>query len=424
LNLAMAVPDRIRDLDTRRSWARARAPIWFVVGTVMTALFNASLVLLALAAAARFWSWISGDGFTDSPLWDYLGVGAVAVVVGAFALSVFYLLVHVVSAAPHQVLDAIGAKQLNRGILDQVDNVVDGLAIGLGVGGDPPELWLIDDPAPNALSLRSRKRKVLAITSGLTTFPRDELEAVCAHEMAHLHASDAQWVTAAGASVQRARRYATVVGSAGVGIVVIVFYIADKGGFLPSAAAFGVAMAVLGGIAAFLLTRMSHRIRSEADDVADVVAVHLCKNPLGLGKALDRIGADAQRVQRNNWRSELLWFETTEEEASVTAFTRGNREIDRRAQAAYATANEQRPTEAAEAIAAATKAAAATLGATGVPNPGESFPLAGTTTTTGFQPVTQVRSSGAPAGSAPAPPPPPPPPPPAPPGAPPGATSF
>ena len=421
--MTSAVPDRIRDLDTRRSWARARAPLWFAVGTVMTALFNASLVLLALAAAARFWSWISGDGFTDSPLWDYLGVGAVAVVAGAFALSVFYLLVHVVSAAPHQVLDAVGAKQLNRGILDQVDNVIDGLAIGLGVGGDPPELWLIDDPAPNALSLRSRKRKVLAITSGLTTFPRDELEAVCAHEMAHLHASDAQWVTAAGASVQRARLYAKLVSAAGVGIVVIVFWLADKGGFLPSAAAFGAAMAALGGAAAFLLSRMSQRIRSEADDVADVVAVHLCKNPLGLGRALDRIGADHRYVRRNSWRAELLWFETTEEEASVGAVTRGNREIDRRAQAAYATANEQRPAEAAEAIAAATQAAAVNLGATGVPNPGESFPVTGTTAATGFEPVTELRAQGAPQQ---APPPPPPPPPPAPPpsfGPPPGATS-
>ena len=70
MNLAMDVPDRIRDLDTRRAWARARAPLWFVVGTVMKGLFNASLVLLALAAAARFWSWISGDGVTESPLWD------------------------------------------------------------------------------------------------------------------------------------------------------------------------------------------------------------------------------------------------------------------------------------------------------------------------------------------------------------------
>ncbi|MCB9374212.1 MAG: hypothetical protein H6518_15815, partial [Microthrixaceae bacterium] len=55
----------------------------------------------------------------------------------------------------------------------------------------------------------------------------------------------------------------------------------------------------------------------------------------------------------NTWRSELLWFETTEEEASVEGAARGGREVDRRAVAAYATANEQRPGEAAAAIAAA-----------------------------------------------------------------------
>ncbi len=344
----MPVPDRIRDLDTRRAWARARAPLWFVLGTAMVALFNASLVLLALAAAARFWSWASGDGFLDSPLWELLGPGAALMVVGAFVLSLAYLLVHVVSAAPGRVLADVGAQQLNRGILTQVDNVLDGLTIGLGQPA-PPELWLIDDPAPNALSLRSRKRKVLAITTGLTTFPRDELEAVCAHEMAHLHASDAQWVTAAGSSVQRARRYAKTVLAAGVLIIVVQFKI----GFLPSAFAFAAALAALGGLAAFLLGHMSRRIRSDADDVADVAAVHLSKNPIGLGRALDRIGADPRRVVHNTWRSELLWFETTEEEVSAAGAVRGGREIDRRAEAAYATANEQRPAEAAAAIAAA-----------------------------------------------------------------------
>ncbi|MCB1016587.1 MAG: M48 family metalloprotease [Acidimicrobiales bacterium] len=350
--MSAPVPDRICDLDRRRAWARARAPLWFVLGTAMIALFNAALVLLVLAAAARFWSWTSGDGFTDSPLWEYLGPGAVAMVVGAFALSIGYLLVHVVSAAPGRVLADVGAGRLERGILTQVDNVLDGLSIGLGQPA-PPELWLIDDPAPNALSLRSRRRKVLAVTSGLTTFPRDELEAVCAHEMAHLHAADAQWVTAAGSSVQRARRYARVVMAGGILLVVFLLWLADKGGLLLSPFVFGLALIALGGIASSSLGHMSRRIRSDADDLADVVAVHLCKNPLGLGRALDRIGADPRRVTHNTWRSELLWFETTEEEASVEGAARGGREVDRRAVAAYATANEQRPGEAAAAIAAA-----------------------------------------------------------------------
>ena len=406
----MPVPDRIRDLDTRRAWARARAPLWFMLGTAMVALFNASLVLLALAAAARFWSWASGDGFLDSPLWDYLGPGAALMVAGAFSLSLVYLLVHVVSAAPGKVLSDIGAKQLKRGILTQVDNVLDGLTIGLGQP-DPPELWLIDDPAPNALSLRSRKRKVLAITSGLTTFPRDELEAVCAHEMAHLHASDAQWVTAAGSSVQRARRYAKTVMAGGVGLVVILLWLADKGGFLVSPFVFGVALAAVGGVASFALGHMSRRIRSDADDVADVVAVHLGKNPLGLGRALDRIGADPRRVTHNTWRSELLWFETTEEEATVEGAARGGREIDRRAVAAYATANEARPAEAAAAVAAATDAATSALGGMT------------TATTTAVQPTAAGATPvhGPPGGAAGGPAPDPPA---APPGTSPGATPF
>ena len=106
----MAAPDRIRDLDTRRAWARARAPIWFVLGTAVIALFNAALVLLVLAAAARFWSWASGDGFRDSPLWDYLGPGAALMVLGAFALSLLYLIVHGVASAPATISAAPGPR--------------------------------------------------------------------------------------------------------------------------------------------------------------------------------------------------------------------------------------------------------------------------------------------------------------------------
>jgi Zn-dependent protease with chaperone function len=188
--------------------------------------------------------------------------------------------------------------------------------------------------------LRSRKRQVLVVTVGLTQFPRDELEAVCAHEMAHLHAVDAQWVTAAGSSVQRARRYATVVGTLGALMI---------GGLLYASAtwvsgyAIGIALAIVGFVTAALLGRTTRRIRSEADDVADVAAVHLAKNPYALGQALDRVGADARRVTHNSWRSELLWFETTEEDGGLDAFNRGVREVNRRAEAAYATARRERP---------------------------------------------------------------------------------
>src|SRR4051812_2855865 len=141
------VPDRIRDLDTRRAWARARAPFWFLVGAITVALFNATLVVIALAAVARFWSWISGEGFTDSPLWDYLGPGAVIMVAVAFGATLFSLVVPLVSSAPAKALAEVGAEPIAPGIFDQVENVVEGLSIGLGTL--PPELWVVEDVAPN-----------------------------------------------------------------------------------------------------------------------------------------------------------------------------------------------------------------------------------------------------------------------------------
>ncbi|MCU1351885.1 MAG: Zn-dependent endoprotease HtpX [Acidimicrobiales bacterium] len=358
------VPERIRDLDKRRAWAKARAPLWFTVGLAIISVFNAMLVVVLLAGAARLTSWANHHRFADAAVWRWLPFAVEGMAALAFVLSLAYLLLHVVSAAPNAILRDIGATHLPDGEATQVRNVVAALAIGLGT--TPPELWVVDDPAPNALSVRNRRRKVLAFTTGLNALPRTEIEAVCAHEMAHLHAIDAQWVAAAGASVTRARRYADA--TTGLGILAIVLFL---GGlkvdvFLPSWAAIGVVMVVLGTVTKALLKRMNERIRSEADDLADVAAVHLAGNPYALGTVLDRLATDARRVRRSSWRSELLWFETVEELETGAELEPGavegdavaalvlaageaasnrkvHQEIQRRAVAAYATARRERP---------------------------------------------------------------------------------
>lgn len=101
-------------------------------------------------------------------------------------------------------------------------NVVEALCLGLGV--ERPRLALIDDPALNALSVSGWGEETLVVTSGLLQLGRDEVEAVAAHELAHLHARDTRWVTAAAASLGRARGIAHILAGFG-GLLVVLFFL-------------------------------------------------------------------------------------------------------------------------------------------------------------------------------------------------------
>lgn len=69
-------------------------------------------------------------------------------------------------------------------------NVVEGVCLASGV--PQPALLLLDDPAPNLLSVgRASEDAVLAVTTGLLgLLDRIELEAVVAHEIAHVRSRD------------------------------------------------------------------------------------------------------------------------------------------------------------------------------------------------------------------------------------------
>ncbi len=69
-------------------------------------------------------------------------------------------------------------------------NLVEGLCITAGV--PQPDLYVVDDPAANALSMgRNPRHASVVVTSGLlTALSRIELEAVLAHELSHIKSDD------------------------------------------------------------------------------------------------------------------------------------------------------------------------------------------------------------------------------------------
>lgn len=318
----------IRSLDHRRRWARWRAPVWFVFGCVVMGATAALVGMAVLLAVARLISFVTGTRLRDAPVWDWaaptaavLAALAIVFVAGAFVL-------HGLLGGGRRLLSALGARAVRRGespAIDRYVNVVEALCIGLGAA--MPQLAVIDDPAPNSLSVRTARDATIVVTTGLLDLlPRDELEAVCAHELAHLDAVDARWVDAASASLHRAGRTGLALTALGALIAAGAFKVEWW-----SAIGFGVVLAALGYACHRGVGIVEPRIRTDADELADVAAVHLSRNPASLGEACTRLAADDRTVARPVAKAEHSWFKLAEPTGAAA-------ELHARAKRAYAEA--------------------------------------------------------------------------------------
>jgi heat shock protein HtpX len=330
-------------LDRRRGWARVEATVACLVGISVFALTAAGLVIIAFAAVARAWSWFTDRDLVDAPVWSWAPGGAAALAVLAVAVSFAGAFWYFWQGAAEQVLREIGAVPLRDGAFPQYRNVVEGLCIGLGT--PMPELYVCDEPVPNAISTRSSRHRALCLTWGCSTLPRDELEALCAHELGHLTARDAHWVASGMVALSRARRFADAILGLGLALAVLVGWAAwDLGLYLWSTGLVAISLLLLGWLSRAATRRLELSVRHRADEIADVVAIRLARNPASLGALCARLADDTRRVRRTGARSELLWFETVEEleestdGAAASAEVRDRTHLVERALAAYGTA--------------------------------------------------------------------------------------
>ncbi len=267
--------------------------------------------MILFASAARVWSFFTNRSIVDAPVWAWApggaGVlGALAVVV-SFGGAFWYFW----RGASAQVLAEIAAVPLDRTQYPGFFNVVEALSIG--VGRPMPTLYLTDDVVPNVVSLRSNRRRSLVLTTGCAEIPRDEVEAMCAHEIGHLWAHDAHWVTSGMVALARARRFGNLIFWLGGALFLVVGGLAYYGEvFLWSTGLVAVMLLGLGWVARTSLRTLELSVRRHADEIADVVAVKLAKNPQSLGAVCTRLAANPARVTPVGWRSELMWFEAVE----------------------------------------------------------------------------------------------------------------
>jgi len=203
------------------------------------------------------------------------------------------------------VLAQSQAKALPADAEPQLRNIVETLAIGLGI--EPPKIYVIDDTAPNAFATgRDPKHASIAVTTGLLEkLDRTELEGVIAHELSHVVNRDIRvmlLVTVLVGTIALisdgllrsmqfggGRRRGRDGGGGGAGIIAIV----------------AIVLAILTPIIASLIQLAVSRQR---EYLADASGALLTRYPPGLASALRKIAADPEPLEVANKATASLYI--------------------------------------------------------------------------------------------------------------------
>jgi heat shock protein HtpX len=270
-----------------REIARNRRNSWILVVVV-------ALVLAALGAAIGY---ASGFG------WG--GVVVALIVASVMSVGSYF-------GGDQLVLLSSGAKEVPMANppdqYKQLANVVTEMAIA---GGLPmPKVYVIDDSAPNAFATgRDPQHASVAVTNGLLAkMDREELQGVIAHEMSHVGNYDIRFTLLVGVLVGSialladwflrftfwggGRRGGGDRDRGGGGLAIILFVIA-------------IVLAILAPIIGRAVQLAVSRRR---ESLADVSAVDLTRNPLGLARALRTIANDPDVLEVANRATQHLYI--------------------------------------------------------------------------------------------------------------------
>ncbi len=271
--------------ETRGLWGEIRA------NRRRSWLLLAALAAVLALVGASLGGWLAQDAW---------GAGA-GVFLAVLMASVWFPVVWF--GGPRMTLAASRARRADPEHDRMLINVVEEMAIAAGL--PVPEVWIIDDTAPNAFATgRNPGSAVVAVTTGLyQKLDRDELQGVIGHELSHIRNEDI--------------RYTTLV-AVTVGAIALLSDFAlrhmrwgggprrsrnrDAGGIL-------LLVALVVGILAPLSARLLQAaVSRKRETLADLSGVELTRYPEALARALEKIEADPEPLEAANRATAPLYI--------------------------------------------------------------------------------------------------------------------
>jgi heat shock protein HtpX len=232
------------------------------------------------------------------------GVVLAVVLAGVMAIGSYY-------AGDQLVMATSGAREIDLAKppeqYQQLLNVVEEMRLA---GGLPrPRVWVIDDSAPNAFATgRDPEHASVAVTTGLLEkLDREQLQGVIGHEMSHVGNLDIRFTLLVGVLVGAIALLAdwflrfTYWGGGRRGRD------GDRGGGGAMALIFILAL-VLAVVAPLIGRLVQAAVSRTRESLADVTAVEMTRNPVGLARALRTISDDPEVLEVANRATQHLYI--------------------------------------------------------------------------------------------------------------------
>jgi heat shock protein HtpX len=257
------------------------------------------------------------------------------------------------------ILHSLGAEKLDATIPEhrELRNVVTEMALASGAA--MPQVYVIYDPAPNALATGTNDNNAaICVTTGLLALmDREETQGVVAHEMSHIRNEDILLMTLV---------------SVLLGGIAILSDWAQRGGTLGRGSRHAKSKhpallipALLLIIFAPLLARLlAMAVSRQREYLADATAAQYTRNPLGLARALEKIRHAGMPFHKANQGTAHLFFvnplrrKLDDSESGLANLLSSHPPIDRRIELLYRMAGVATPIAAPDTPSAAALAAA------------------------------------------------------------------
>jgi heat shock protein HtpX len=201
------------------------------------------------------------------------------------------------------ILTSLGAEKLNLQIPEhrELHNVVTEMA--LASGSSMPRVYVIFDPAPNALAMGTHERNAsICVTSGLLALmDREETQGVIAHEISHIRNDDTLLMT-----------LVTILLG---GIAILAdwsrrsFYGSRSGRRLAGKNVLSlIPLLVLIAFSPLIARLLAMAVSRQREYLADATAAQYTHNPRGLAEALEKIRDSGMPFQKATCGTAHLFF--------------------------------------------------------------------------------------------------------------------